>query len=186
MVAVASCYTIEKAIKDLFCSENSPMQFKAIDVQSGITALSRPGFTVAVTSGNWTAADNSGKLEEEVSIVVTLVLKNVANEEERRKLAHPAVKYVVQKLHKNDLGLDMEPLTAQDWKEVTSPEHLAVNIMVVELNFKTQFTVTPDSAVETLRDLLSISSTFKSPTPDYETLSEATVITKEVNNVPDT
>lgn len=182
MAAVSNCYAIEKAIKDLFCSENSPMQFKAIDVQSGITALSRPGFTVAVTSGNWTAADNSGKLEEEVSIVVTLVLKNVANEEERRKLAHPAVKYVVQKLHKNDLGLDMEPLTAQDWKEVTTAEHLAVNIMVVELNFKTQFTVTPDSAVETLRELLSISSTFTSPTPDFETLSEATVITKEVNN----
>jgi hypothetical protein len=113
------------------------------------------------------------------------VFKNVANEEERRKLAHPAVRYVIGKLHKNDLGLDMKPLSVASWRDVTTSEQLAVACMVVEIEFKTQFTVTPESAEQNYRELLSISSTFKSETPDHETLAEGDVIFKEVNNEPE-
>lgn len=182
MTPITNCYVIEKAIKDLFCNNNSPMVFKAIDVQNGIATLSRPGFTVAVTSGDYEASDNSGRIEEKANIVISLVLKNVANEEERRKVAHPAVRYVVQKLQDNDLGLDMEPLTAIRWKDVTSAEYLAASVMVVEIEFSTQFTVVPESAEHNYRELLSICSTFRSETADNEVLSQGDVIFKEVNN----
>ena len=97
-------------------------------------------------------------------------------------MIHPMVSYVVQKLHHNDLGLQMEPLTVSGWNDVSSAEHLAIALTLFEIKFKTQCTVVPEAAEENYRELLSISSTFKSPTPDFETLSEATVITKEVNN----
>ena len=184
-VAVTNDYVIEKAIKDLLRDNNTPMNFKAIDVSHNISALSRPGLACAVVSGEYTAMGNSGELEEKAKIVVSLVFKNVANEEERRKLAHPAVRYVIGKLHKNDLGLDMEPLTVGNWREVTSAEHLAVACMVVEIEFTTQFTVATESSEEELRELLSIGSTFKSETPDHETLAEGDVIFKEVNNEPE-
>lgn len=184
-VAVTNDYVIEKAIKDLLCDDNTPMKFKAIDVQSNISALSRPGLACAVVSGDYSEPDMSGKIEEKAKIVVSLVFKNVANEEERRKLAHPAVRYVIGKLHKNDLGLDMEPLTVGYWREVTTAEHVAVACMVIEIEFTTQFTVVPEAAEENYRELLSICSTFKSETPDNETLAEGTVIFKEVNNEPE-
>ena len=184
-VAITDCYVIEKAIKDYLCDENTPMKFKAIDVQSNISALSRPGLACAVTSGDFTVMDNSGEVEEKAKIVVSLVFKNVANEEERRKIAHPAVSYVISKLHNNDLGLDMTPLTVGNWREVTTAEHLSVACMVVEIEFTTQFTVTPESAEQNYRELLSISSTFKSETPGHETLAEGNVIFKEVNNEPE-
>lgn len=184
-VAVKNCYVIEKAIKDYLCDDNTPMKFKAIDAQSNISALSRPGLACAVVSGEYTAMDNSGEVEEKAKIVVSLVFKNVANEEERRKLAHPAVRYVIGKLHKNDLGLDMEPLTVGNWREVTTAEHVAVACMVIEIEFTTQFTVVPEAAEENYRELLSICSTFKSETPDNETLAESEVIFNEVNNEPE-
>ena len=184
-VAISNCYVIEKAIKDLLCGGNTPMKFKAIDVQSNISALSRPGLACAVVSGDYSEPDNSGEVEEKAKIVVSLVFKNVANEEERRKLAHHAVRYVIVKLHKKDLGLDMEPLTVSKWHDVTTAEHLAVACMVVEIEFTTQFTLTPESAEQNYRELLSISSTFKSETPEHETLAEGKVIFKEVNNEPE-
>lgn len=184
-VAITDCYVIEKAIKDYLCGDNTPMKFKAIDVQSNISALSRPGLACAVMSGDFTEADFSGRIEENAKIVVSLVFKNVASEEERRKIAHPAVSYVIGKLHNNDVGLDMKPLSVASWRDVTTSEQLAVACMVVEIEFKTQFTVTPESAEQNYRELLSISSTFKSETPDHETLAEGDVIFKEVNNEPE-
>ena len=184
-VAITDCYVIEKAIKDYLCDENTPMKFKAIDVQSNISALSRPGLACAVTSGDFTVMDNSGEVEEKAKIVVSLVFKNVANEEERRQIAHPAVSYVISKLHNNDLGLDMTPLTVGNWREVTTAEHLSVACLVIEIEFTTQFTVATESSEEELRELLSIGSTFKSETPGHETLAEGNVIFKEVNNEPE-
>ena len=184
-VAVTNDYVIEKAIKDLLRDNNTPMNFKAIGVSHNISALSRPGLACAVVSGEYTTTDNSGEVEEKAKIVVSLVFKNVANEEERRKLAHPAVRYVIGKLHKNDLGLDMEPLTVGNWREVTTAEHVAVACMVIEIEFTTQFTVVPEAAEENYRELLSICSTFKSETPGHETLAEGKVIFKEVNNEPE-
>ena len=184
-VAVTNDYVIEKAIKDLLRDNNTPMNFKAIDVSHNISALSRPGLACAVVSGEYTAMGNSGEIEEKAKIVVSLVFKNVANEEERRKLAHPAVRYVIGKLHHNDLGLDIMPLIVGDWREVTTAEHLAVACLVIEIEFTTQFTVVPESAEQNYRELLSICSTFKSETPDNETLAESSVIFNEVNNEPE-
>ena len=184
-VAVTNDYVIEKAIKDLLRDDNTPMNFKAIDVSHNISALSRPGLACAVVSGDYSEPDMSGKIEEKAKIVLSLVFKNVANEEERRKLAHPAVRYVIGKLHHNDLGLDIMPLIVGDWREVTTAEHLAVACLVIEIEFSTQFTVTPESAEQNYRELLSISSTFKSETPGHETLAEGKVIFKEVNNEPE-
>lgn len=183
---IVNCYQIESAIKKLFCENNDPMVFKAIDIQNGIATLSRPGFTVAATSGEFEIPDNSGKLEEKVNVVVSLVVKNVASEEQRRMIAHPAVRHVIHKLHHNDLGLDMEPLTAIRWKDVTTEEHLSVSLMVVDIEFTTQFTVVPEAAETNYRELLSISSTFKSELPDHEVFEEGKVVFKEVNDEPAT
>lgn len=178
-VAISNCYVIEKAIKDLLCDDNTPMKFKAIDVQSNISALSRPGLACAVMSGDFTEADFSGRIEENAKIVVSLVFKNVASEEERRKIAHPAVSYVIGKLHNNDVGLDMKPLSVARWRDVTTAEHLTVACMVVEIEFTTQFTVTPESAEHNYRELLSIGTTFKIEGHDYEMIIHGDAVVKE-------
>lgn len=181
-VAVTNCYVIEKAIKELIDAGNTPqMVFKSVDIQKDLKTITHPSFMVSVIKGDF-EPEGMDKITESVEVVVTLIVKNLANEEQRRMMIHPMVSYVVQKLHHNDLGLQMEPLTVSGWNDVSTEEHLGIALTLFEINFKTQFTVTPESAVENLRDLLSISSTFTSPTPDFETLSEATVITKEVNN----
>ena len=92
---------------------------------------------------------------------------------------------MIGKLHNNDVGLDMKPLSVARWRDVTTAEHLTIACMVVEIEFTTQFTVTPESAEQNYRELLSISSTFKSETPGHETLAEGKVIFKEVNNEPE-
>lgn len=185
-VAVTNCYVIEKAIKELIEAGNTPqMVFKAVDIQKDLQTITHPSFAVTIIKGDF-EPEGMDKITESVEVVVTLIVKNLANEEQRRMMIHPMVSYVVQKLHHNDLGLQMEPLTVSGWNDVSSAEHLAIALTLFEIKFKTQFTVVPEAAEENYRELLSISSTFKSPTPDFETLSEATVITKEVNNVPDT
>ncbi len=182
--AVASCYSIEKAIKELLESKNSPMVFKSIDVHSVVASLTQPGFTVAVTSGKYEEVNNTNKLDEVVDVTVELIFKNVASEEQRRMVAHPAVRYVVQKLHKNDLGLEIEPLTAKGWDEVERDSFRQVALTVFEMKFATQFTITPESAEENYRELLSIGTTFQSEIPEHETLMQGNVIFKEVNNEP--
>ena len=104
-------------------------------------------------------------------IIVYLVFKNVANEVERRKLLHPAVKYVVGKLQGNNLGLDIEPLNAKNWKETTTPEHLIDKILEAEIEFETAYTLTPETEEASYRNLLSIWSSFKSEEEPHEELA---------------
>jgi hypothetical protein len=59
-----------------------------------------------------------------------------------------------------------------------------VALTVFELKFTTQFTITPESAEENYRELLSIGTTFQSEIPEHETLMQGNVIFKEVNNEP--
>lgn len=183
---VTDCFMIESAIKTLIANGNDPqMVFKAVDIQKDLQTITQPSFTVAAISGKFESQDNSGNLDENVDVVVTLVVKNLANEEQRRRLIHPMVSYVVQKLHGNDLGLDMEPLTVSGWDDVTSNQHLALALSLFEIKFKTQFTLKPEAAECSYRELLSIGSTFKSETPEHETLAQGEVIFNEVTNESD-
>ena len=182
-VAVKNCYVIEKAVKDLISAGNNPqMVFKAVDIQKDIQTITHPSFSVAIVKGDFEPEGMNGRITESVEVVVTLIVKNLANEEQRRMMIHPMVSYVVHKLHKNDLGLQMEPLTVSGWNDVSTSEHLVLALTLFEIKFKTQFTVTPEAAEENFRELLSIGSTFKSETEPHETLAEANVIFKEVNN----
>lgn len=183
-VAVTNCYVIEKAIKDLIEGGNVPqMVFKAVDIQKELQTITHPSFTVAVIKGDF-EPEGMDKITESVEVVVTLIVKNLANEEQRRKMIHPMVSYVVQKLHHNDLGLQMEPLTVSGWNDVSTTEHLGLALTLFEIKFKTQFTVVPEAAEENYRELLSIGSTFQSETPEHEVLAQGEVIFKEVNNEP--
>ena len=174
-VAVTNCYVIEKAIKELIEAGNIPqMVFKAVDIQKDLQTITHPSFTVAIIKGDF-EPEGMDKITESVEVVVTLIVKNLANEEQRRMMIHPMVSYVVQKLHHNDLGLQMEPLTVSGWNDVST---------LFEIKFKTQFTVVPEAAEENYRELLSIGSTFQSETPEHEVLAQGEVIFKEVNNEP--
>ena len=184
-VAVTNCYVIEKAVKDLIEGGNVPqMVFKAVDIQKELQTITHPSFTVDVIKGDFEPEGMGGKITESVEVVVTLIVKNLANEEQRRKMIHPMVSYVVQKLHRNDLGLQMEPLTVSGWNDVSTTEHLGLALTLFEIKFKTQFSVVPEAAEENYRELLSIGSTFQSETPEHEVLAQGEVIFKEVNNEP--
>lgn len=184
-VAVTNCYVIEKAVKDLIEGGNVPqMVFKAVDIQKELQTITHPSFTVAVIKGDFEQEGMGGKITESVEVVVTLIVKNLANEEQRRMMIHPMVSYVVQKLHRNDLGLQMEPLTVIGWNDVSTTEHLGLALTLFEIKFKTQFSVVPEAAEENYRELLSIGSTFQSETPEHEVLAQGEVIFKEVNNEP--
>jgi len=183
-VDVTNCYVIEKAIKDLIEVSNVPqMVFKAVDIQKDLQTITHPSFTVAIIKGDF-EPEGMDKITESVEVVVTLIVKNIANEEQRRMMIHPMVSYVVQKLHHNDLGLQMEPLTVSGWNDVSTAEHLGLALTLFEIKFKTQFTVVPEAAEENYRELLSIGSTFQSETPENEVLAQGEVIFKEVNNEP--
>lgn len=183
-VAVTNCYVIEKAIKELIKAGNTPqMVFKAVDIQKDLRTITHPSFTVAIIKGDF-EPEGMDKITESVEVVVTLIVNNLANEEQRRMMIHPMVSYVVQKLHHNDLGLQMEPLTVSGWNDVSTAEHLDLALTLFEIKFKTQFTVVPEAAEENYRELLSIGSTFKSETPEHEVLAQGEVIFKEVNNEP--
>ncbi len=150
---------IEIKILELFCSDKTG-PFKAVDVQRILPALVRPGMAVAVMSGEYEVPDNSGIIKETAKVVVSVVVKNVATESERRKTMHPAVSYVVRKLHNNDLGLDIEPLEAKGWREVTDENYLSEGVMVCELEFKTSIDVHTEESEKEYRVLESIMSSF--------------------------
>lgn len=154
-------FDIEKNILDLFCDDTDRTKFKAVDVQSGITALTRPGMTVAVVSGNYDIPDNSGRIRQTAKVVVTIVVKNVAKEIERRKVMHPSVDYVIRKLYNNDLGLEIEPMTAKSWREVTNEEYLVNGLMVAEIEFETAYDIQTDESEKEYRLLESILSNFE-------------------------
>lgn len=176
-------FDIEDKINKLFCGENgkTPAKerddfwFKAVEIGSVVTVLSRPGFSAAVVSGSYEKEDSTDKLKVTSKIIVYLVFKNVANEVERRRLLHPAVKYVVGKLQGNNLGLDIEPLNAKNWKETTTPEHLIDKILEAEIEFETAYTLTPETEEASYRNLLSIWSSFKSEEEPHEELATSKV-----------
>lgn len=176
-------FDIEEKISALFCDKNdkSPAKerdsfwFKAIDIQAGVTTLSRPGMTVAVMSGNYETEDATENLKVTSKIVVTVVVKNVAKEKERRRILHPCVKYVVCKLQGKDLGLEIDPLKVKKWKDVTTPEHLAATLLVAEIEFETAYTLKPEVEEASYRNLLSIWSSFKSEEEPHEELATAKV-----------
>lgn len=177
-------FDIESRISELFCSENAKNSanerdsfwFKAIDVQAGITALSRPGMSVAVMSGDYEREDSTDTVKVTSKIVITLVVKNVASEKERRRILHPCVQYVVWKLQGNDLGLDISPLNVKNWRDVTASEHLAVSLLVAEIEFETAYTITPETEEACNRNLLAIWSSFKSEEEPFEELTTSKVI----------
>jgi hypothetical protein len=179
-VPVTNCYVIEKAVKDLICAGNNPqMVFKAVDIQKDLQTITQPSFTVAVIKGDFEPEGMSGKLTESVDVVVTLIVKNLANEEQRRMMIHPMVSYVVQKLHHNDLGLQIEPLTVKGWNDVSSAEHLSIALTLFEIKFNTHFTLVPEAAEHNYRELLSIGTTFKIEGHDYEMIIHGDAVVKE-------
>jgi hypothetical protein len=154
-------YDIEKAIEDLFTKTESPFQFKKVDVQKGIPTLTRTGMSVAVVSGNYEKPELDGMLEETVKIIVLMVFENVASEEFRRQSAHSAVQYVVSKLQGQTLGLDIKPIEATGWSEVTTPESLGRALLIVEANFTTAIEIIPDIEKCDYRELESIWSSYE-------------------------
>lgn len=150
---------IEIKIRELFCKDKAG-PFKEVDVQREIPALVRPGMAVSVVSGEYEVPDNSGIIRENAKVVVSVVFKNVAHEIERRKVVHPAVNYVVRKLHNNDLGLEIEPLEAKGWREVTDNDFLRDGTMICEIEFRTSIDVHTEESEKEYRVLESIMSSF--------------------------
>lgn len=93
-----TAFDIEDAIEKVFCENTIPFRFKKVDISKDILALTQPGITVAVTSGDFTTQGMSDLLDEKNKIIVLLVFKNVASEKERRRIAHPSARYVISKL----------------------------------------------------------------------------------------
>ncbi|MFA6689940.1 MAG: hypothetical protein WCS18_10730 [Sphaerochaetaceae bacterium] len=156
-----NAYDVECAIETLFCETESPFTFKKVDVSKEILALTRPGMTVAVTSGKFESVDMSGDKKETATVVVMLVLKNVASEKMRRNSAHPAVDYVVKKLQGQTLNLDIDAFDVQDWRETTSQDFLNDGLMTIEITFTTAWNVVPVINDVEYAELKSIWTSYK-------------------------
>lgn len=166
-------YDIECALEALFLGDSSEKKFKAIDVQRGITALTRPGLTWAVTGGKFSVENGMAEdTYEAFDIVALLVVKNVASEKERRRDAHAAIRYIVLKLMDSSLALDIEDLVPVKWREITDAEQLQSGLLVMELTFTTRALVVPEQSGEALRRLESIWTTYTDPA-DGQPLAES-------------
>lgn len=175
-VAVTNCYQIEKAIKDFIESMNeNQMVFKAVDVSKRLPELSQPGFSVAVTEGEFDVQSMDDEINEKVSITVSLVVKNLASEEQRRIMMHAATACVIQKLHGQTLGLEIEPITVKKWYETTSAEQQDAQLTVADIHFETEFSLLPSIAEHSYHELVSICSSFVSENEPNETLMESRV-----------
>lgn len=164
-----TAFDIEDAIEQLFTETVVPFRFKKVDISKDILALTQPGITVAVTSGDFTTQGMSDLLDEKNKIIVLLVFKNVASEKERRRIAHPSARYVISKLQGQRLGLEIEPIEALNWREVTSPEHLEQGLLVIEVTLETKIGVTPSIEEKEYRALESIWTTYS--TNNHEALA---------------
>lgn len=156
-----TAFDIEEAIETLFTETSVPFTFKKIDIQKLPISLTRPGMTVAATAGNFSSLDMSATLKEECQIVILVVFKNVAKEKERRREAHPAVRYVISKLQGNDLDLPIEPILVKNWRETTSPENLDDGLLLVEVTLTTAMTMKPEIEETEYRQLESIWASYQ-------------------------
>lgn len=154
-------YEIEEAIESIFLSDLSSKKFKAIDIQRGITTLTRPGLAWAVTGGKFSVENGMEEDTYELfDIIGLLVVKNVASEKERRKDAHAARRYITLALIGSTLELNIEPIAPLKWREITSDEHLQAGLLVMELAFTTRAKVEPEQSGESLRRLEAIWTTY--------------------------
>lgn len=164
-----TAFDIEDAIEQLFTETVVPFRFKKVDISKDILALTQPGITVAVTSGDFTTQGMGDLLDEKNKIIVLLVFKNVASEKERRRIAHPSARYVISKLQGQRLGLEIEPIEALNWREVTSPEHLEQGLLVIEVTLESKIGVTPEIEEREYRALESIWTTYSAD--DHEAMA---------------
>lgn len=160
-------FDIEEALEALFLGETSDKKFKAIDVQRGVTAITRPGLAWAVTGGKFSVENGMAKdIEETFDITAILVVKNVASEKERRREAHAAIRYITLKLIGTTLELDIEDLVPLKWREVTSEDQVQAGLLVMALTFTASAPVVPNQSGEALRRLESIWTTYTDTTDD--------------------
>lgn len=125
---------IEKAVVDFFTEGK---RFAHVEIGREPPALSKPGINVAVVSGSFKGAGCALKLEVSHKILLVLVVRNVRNESERRKVVHPLIHYVVQRLWGETLGLAIKPFEGFAWDETTTPDQLADGICAVEITAET-------------------------------------------------
>lgn len=166
-------FEIESALDTLFLGNVGDKKFKAIDVQRGVTALTRPGLTWAVLGGKFSTENGMAEdVYETFEIIGTLVVTNVGSEKERRRAIHALVRYVTLKLLDNSLGLAMDGIKPKKWDETTTEKQLANGLMTVELAFSSKAQVVPEQTGEALRRLEAIWTTYTDPV-DGQPLAES-------------
>ena len=138
---MVSSEAIEAALLALFTADGKMM---SVEVGRDHLALSRPACNFAVIEGDYAAQGlRSSELKESLTIIAVVVTKNIraSAELERRKEAHPLVRYVVQKLWLNTLGLDIQPILPVRWRETTTASQLDAGLFTAEIQLKTSVSV---------------------------------------------
>lgn len=120
------------------------LQASEIDIGMEPTGLARPAVHCRITAVDYSRSAMS-KYRAAITLSFIVFVKNVKSEKDRRMGVYPLVQGIVSDLMLQTLGLDIGPLVPLRAREVTDDELRTAGIIVYQVDFLTDSTITQEA-----------------------------------------
>jgi len=162
---------IEGAIVNLL--ETADLGVKKVEARSTGRTPGLPAIYVAVNAGALTRIGQPKSIYKcQVSVLVHILFENFANQDQRRKGMNNILEGALLLLMDNEVGLDITPLKALRFGDITDADMAAQGLLLYALEFSTNCEIKPPA--EYLDgDLLKVGLTYYLQDPVDDLKSDA-------------
>jgi len=115
-------------------------EIKAVETGKGKAVLAaKAAYTLAIMKGEVEEVTQPSADKQHVDLYIWVTFKNVKSDQDRRHGAFPAIEGLAQILMNQRLGLEIRKLKYKGFSEASTPEDIAANQAVYQLEFKTSY-----------------------------------------------
>ncbi|MDP2167983.1 MAG: DUF1834 family protein [Thermodesulfovibrionales bacterium] len=131
---------IEQAILDRL--KEKKLEVLKFEIKKEPSGYITPSVSVAIEGADFKRVTVQS-FKQVVDIFVTVMFKHMGVDGERRKGIYPIIQGIVDILTLQKLGLQIDPLVPEGFRNVTSEENAQSGYLFFQLRFKTGFIVEP-------------------------------------------
>ena len=162
---------IEGAIVTLL--ETADLGVKKVEARSTGRTPGLPAIYVTVNAGALTRIGQPKSVYKcQVSILVHIMFENFANQDQRRKGMNTILEGALLLLMDNDVGLDITPLKALRFGDITDADMAAQGLLLYALEFSTNCEIRPPADIFA-GDLLRIGLAYYLQEPADDHITDA-------------
>ncbi len=121
--------------------QSAGLHIKDIEQSKNIAKLRYPAVFVSVEAGKYTPISNNTR-KCEVSIILSIILKDVRSEEQRRNSLYPLVEGITALFFLENLTLDISPIVPLAFRNVTQEALAEQGYIIYEIELKTAYNLT--------------------------------------------